>query len=111
MSEERLNRYLIYLSNEVCKHIKYVYIFQFFRQLENSVLARDEGRHPILANPLAEGQTTAGPGQRRRLHEGGGLRIEEGRGRGRQQPVQLQRPAAPITSGDSQTRVRLRPAQ
>ena len=29
MSEERLNRYLIYLSNEVCKHIKYVYVFQF----------------------------------------------------------------------------------
>ena len=95
----------------MCKHIKYVYIFQFFRQLENSLLERDEGRHPILANPLAEGQAAAGPSQRRRLHEGGGLRIEEGRGRGRRHPVQLQRPAAPISSGDSQTWVRLRPTQ
>ena len=103
MSEERLNRYLIYLSNEVCKHIKF--IFQIFRQLEDSLLEGDEGRHPILANPLAEGQAAAGPGQRRRLHERGDLRIEEGRGRGRQQPVQLQRPAASIPSGNNQTRV------
>ena len=105
MSEERLNRYLIYLSNGVCKHIKYVYIFQFFRQLEDSFLEGNEGRHPILANPLAEGQAAAGPGQRRRLHERGDLRIEEGRGRGRQRPVQLQRSAAPITPGNNQTRV------